>query len=71
MPEVAIVIHRHAADVHIGVAGLDRNEDLFFAGESVVYLQHGGKNESAIEAKVGIIGAKDGGRNKKSPERRV
>jgi hypothetical protein len=53
------------------VAGLDRNEDLFFAGESVVYLQHGGKNESAIEAKVGIIGAKDGGRNKKSPERRV
>jgi hypothetical protein len=41
MAQMAKVIHGHAAHVHVDMTRSDRNESLRFAGEGVVYLQHG------------------------------
>ena len=43
---MAIVVHRHAANVHAYLAGFDRRERLFLIRKSVINLQHGHQNNS-------------------------
>ena len=40
MPEVAVVVHGHAAHVHAHLAGLDRRERFLFPAQGVVDMQH-------------------------------
>jgi hypothetical protein len=40
MAEVAVVVHRHAADVHANLAGFDGDEVLLGTGKGIVNFQH-------------------------------
>ncbi len=44
--KVAIVVNCHPADVDTHLAGHDRPEFLFIAGQRVIYLEHGGGMET-------------------------
>jgi hypothetical protein len=40
VPDVAIIVNRHAAHVHADFAGVDRFEFFLLTGEGIVDLQH-------------------------------
>ena len=49
MPEVAQVVDRHAADIHVHAARVQRLEGLFGAGQVVVQVQHRDPEGAAVK----------------------
>jgi hypothetical protein len=47
VPEVQVVVHRHAADVHAHLARAQRNEFLLGPAQGVVDLQHGSRRRES------------------------
>ena len=49
MPKMAIIVHRHPANIDVDMVGSYRLKDLFRAAQGVIDLQHkgGGGNRSA------------------------